>query len=131
MQRNLTPIGRYLIRLGLFVVLLALCGGCGKKIEQIPAFAPVNPAAFDAAVPEIKQAWDQALAESANNHFGAAIIVLRSLTFRDLTTEQRAALENANRVYENQLRQNANSGDEAARADLQKLGISPDAPKTK
>jgi hypothetical protein len=38
-------------------------------------------------------------------------------------------MHNAILVYEDQLRKQANSGDEAARANMEKLGINPNPPK--
>jgi hypothetical protein len=89
----------------MFVVasLAALLGGCGKNSSK----AGVDPKAFDAAAPEIKQVWDQAMAASASNDLGSAIATLRLLTRQDISMPQREAVHNALAAYEAKLKEDA------------------------
>jgi hypothetical protein len=115
-------------RLGLALILLAaVCNACGKKA---PALGPINPAAFDNAPAEIKEMWDRALAQGNNKEFSAAILTLRAMGRpASPTREQWEAMHNAVLKYENELRAKAQTGDESARADMEKLGVSPNPPK--
>jgi hypothetical protein len=116
-----------LTQLSLICVLLAiLCVGCGKKAVVL---GPVKPNAFDSAPEEIKQLWERSIAEAGSNQFAAAITTVQGMSREaHASLEQWQAMHDACLVYEDQLRKLANSGDEAARADMQKLGINPNPP---
>jgi len=87
----------------------------------------VDPKAFDAAAPEIKQVWDQAMA-AAGNDPGSAITTLRVLSRQDISLPQREAVRNALVVYEGKLREDAKRGDPAASKAMKDLGFSTSAP---
>ena len=111
-------------RLFMAIALAALVGGCGKKTAQ----ATVDPKAFDAAAPEVKQVWDQATAAAAAKDFGAAIASIRLLSRQEITVEQREAAHAALVAYESQLKEIARQGDPLANKSIKELGISPEAP---
>ena len=112
---------KYLMeRLGGAALLVALLCGCGKNLPK----PSVDPRAFDAAAPEIKQFWDEALAASAANDPGSAISSLRLLSRQNISPEQRQAAQNALAVYEAKLREDAKRGDPAASKAMEVLGIS-------
>ena len=83
-------------RLFVTALLAALLSGCGKN----PPKAEVDSKAFDAAAPEIKQVWDQAVAAAASNDFGSAIATLRVLSRNDTSLPQRETVRNARVAYE-------------------------------
>jgi hypothetical protein len=119
---------RFLTQLSfVFAILAILCGGCGKKAVVL---GPVKPNAFDSAPEEIKQLWEQSIAEAGSNQFATAILTLQGMSRQaHASLEQWQAMHNASLNYEDQLRKQANSGDETARADMQKLGINPNPPQ--
>lgn len=111
--------------LSAMLVLMAVCS-CTKQAPQ----AGIDPRAFDSAPPDIKQEWDKALAEAAQNDFGAAITTLRTLSRHGLSPELGKTAYDAIVVYEGKLREAARKGDAAAVKAMQGLGIStnPAAP---
>jgi hypothetical protein len=111
-------------RLFVAALLAALLCGCGRN----PPKAAVDPKAFDAAPPEIKQVWDQALAAAAGNDPGSAIATLRLLSRQDISLQQREAAHNALVVYEAKLREDAKRGNPAAHKAMKDLGLSTAAP---
>lgn len=112
-----------------FALFAILCVGCGgKKPETIKK---IDPAAFDSATPEIKQKWDLALEQSSTNSFSSAILTLRLLARENVTQEQYAALRNAMLNYEDQLRKIAKAGDEDAKKEMERIGVSPNPPTAK
>jgi hypothetical protein len=116
---------KYLMeRLGVVALLAALLCGCAKNSPR----PSVDPRAFDAAAPEIKQAWDEALAASAANDPGSAISSLRLLSRQNISLEQRKAAQNALVVYEAKLREDAKRGDPAARKAMEVLGFGSPTP---
>ena len=110
-------------RLFVAALLAAFLCGCGRN----PPKAVVDPKAFDAAAPEIKQVWDQAMA-AAGNDPGSAITTLRVLSRQDISLPQREAVRNALVVYEGKLREDAKRGDPAASKAMKDLGFSTSAP---
>jgi ABC-type uncharacterized transport system auxiliary subunit len=111
-------------RLFVAALLAALLCGCGRTPPQ----AAVDPKAFDAAAPEIKQVWDQVIAAAATNDLGSALITLRLLSRKDISLQQREAAHSAMVVYETKLREAARRGDPAANRTMKELGLSPATP---
>ncbi len=105
-------------------LLAAFLCGCGRN----PPKASVDPKAFDAAAPEIKQVWDQAMAAAASNDPGSAIVMIRLLSRQDISLPQREAAHNALVVYEAKLREDAKRGDPAALKAMKELGFRTAAP---
>ena len=112
-------------RLFVATILAALLCGCGRN----PSKAAVDPKAFDAAAPEVKQVWDQAMAAAASNDPGSAIATLRLLSRQDISPQQREALHNALAAYEMRLREDAKRGDPAANKAMKDLGLSSAPPR--
>ena len=111
-------------RLFMAAFLAALLCGCGKSGPK----AEVDPKAFDAAAPEIKQVWDQAIAAAASNDPASAIMTLRALSRQDISLPQRDAVHNALVAYESKLRENARKGDPAAAKAVKDLGLGAAVP---
>jgi hypothetical protein len=111
-------------RVFLAAFLAALLCGCGRSAPK----AAVDPKAFDAAAPEIKQVWDQAMAAAASNDPGSAITTLRVLSRQDISLPQREAVRSALVVYEEKLREDAKRGDPTALKSMKELGFSTAAP---
>ena len=91
-------------------LLAAFLCGCGRN----PPKASVDPKAFDAAAPEIKQVWDQAMASAARTILAPPLSMIRLLSRQDISLPQREAAHNALVVYEAKLREDAKRGDPAA-----------------
>ena len=116
---------KYLMeRLGLAALLVALLCGCAKSASK----PSVDPRAFDTAPPAIKQVWDEAVAASAANDPGSAILTLRVLSRQNISLEQRKAVQNALVAYEAKLREDAKRGDPAARKAMETLGFGSATP---
>jgi len=111
-------------RLFAAALLAVLLCGCGRH----PPKATVDPKAFDAAAPGIKQVWDQALAAAASHDPGFAIATLRLLSRQDISLPQREAVRNALMVYEARLREDAKGGDPVALKAMKNLGLSTAPP---
>jgi hypothetical protein len=111
-------------RLFVATILAALLCGCGRN----PSKAALDPKAFDAAAPEVKQVWDQAMAAAAGNDLGSAITTLRLLSRQDISQQQREAVHSALVVYEAKVREDAKRGDPAAHKAMKDLGLSTAAP---
>ena len=112
-------------RLFAAALLAALLCGCGGN----PPKAAVDPRVFDAATPEVKQVWDQAMAAAGGNDPGSAIATLRLLSRQDISPQQREALHNALVAYEIRLREDARRGDPAANKAMKDLGLSSAPPR--
>jgi hypothetical protein len=112
-------------RLFVAAFLAALLCGCGKNVPK----AAVDPKAFDAAAPEIKQVWDQALAAAASNDFASAILTLRLMSRQPLSPEQGKAAHDAIIFYVTKLREAAKSGDPAATKAMKELGFGAESGK--
>ena len=104
--------------LWLIAVVGTLFCGCGRNAPK----PGVDPRAFDAAPPEIKQVWDDALAASAQDDPGSAISILRILSRESLSREQQKTVYDAIVFYEVKLKENAKRGDPAAIKAMETLG---------
>jgi hypothetical protein len=128
--KQMYPVSLFSTLLGCLITLSAiLCIGCGGK--KTVTYTPVDSAAFDSANPEIKQMWDLALEQAGTNGFSPAVLTLRLLARENITPEQYAALRNASLNYEDQLRKQAAAGDEDAKKEMERIGVSPTPPKAK
>ena len=101
-------------------VLLVLAGlgviGCSRK-------SAAGASAFDQAAPEIKQAWEQAVAaDKANDYFAAVTGFHTIMVKRDKLTEaQIEAVNDACLAVNQRMMAAANNGDAAAKAASDKL----------
>jgi hypothetical protein len=107
-------------RLFVAAFLAALLCGCGKSSPKVE----VNAKAFDAAAPEIKQVWDQAMAAASSNDFGSAILTLRLMSRQPLLPDQGKAVYEAIVYYQSKLKEAAKQGDPAATKAMKELGFS-------
>jgi hypothetical protein len=130
MQRNPHLMKTFIARLScVFALLAVLCGGCGKK-NTAPVLVPIDPAAFNNAAPQIKQMWEKSIAEASSNEFGSAIMTLRLMSREvDYPADRWQVVRNATLSYEDQLRKKAAAGDESARKEMEKIGVSPNPPQ--
>ena len=100
--------------------LLALAGlfvtGCSRKTVA-------SASAFDQAAPEVKQAWDQAVAaDKANDYYTAVTSYHTVMAQKDKLTDGQIETANAACLAVNQrMFAAASSGDEAAKAASAKL----------
>jgi hypothetical protein len=106
-------------RLFVTAFLAVLLCGCGKNAPK----AAVDPKAFDAAAPEVKEVWDQAITAAASNDFGSAILTLRVMSRQALSAEQGKTAYDAIVFYESKLREAAKGGDPAATKAMKELGF--------
>ena len=101
------------------LLVLALLCGCSKESPK----PGVDPRAFDAAPPEIKQVWDQAMAASASNDLVSAILTLRMLGRQQISQELAKAASQAQLFYVTKLKEDAKRGDPAALEALETLRL--------
>jgi len=101
------------------LLVVALLCGCSKESPK----PGVDPKAFDAAPPEIKQVWDQAMTASASNDLVSAIMILRMLGRQQISQEQAKAACQAQVFYVAKLKEDAKRGDPAAIEALETLGL--------
>jgi hypothetical protein len=104
--------------LWLAAVVGTLFFGCARSTPQ----GEVDPKAFDAAPPEVKQVWDTALRTAEQHDPGSAISILRALSRQKLSQEQQKTVHDAMASYEVALKDAAKRGDAAARKSLETLG---------
>jgi len=103
----------------LLLTALAL-SGCHRQASS--KVSPGEQAAFNQAVPEIKELWDKALeADKANDYFAAESFLYKLLGQASLTPEQRSAAEKESTDVKRRLDAAAEKGDPAAKAALQQL----------
>jgi hypothetical protein len=100
-------------------LLLALCGvwaGCAKK-----ASSPAQ--VFEQATPEIKQAWNKAVAADKADDYVAAVTGYRELLLQKdkMSGEQAQALIDANLAVNQRLNAAFKQGDPAAKEAVGKL----------
>ena len=102
----------------LYVPLLTLfvwLSGCGGTSSS------AHTKAFESASPELKESWAKVQTAEASKDYVTAIMTLRTMLPRDLTKEQRAAVENAMNNCDSRLTKAANGGDAAAQKALETL----------
>ena len=102
----------------LAVVSTALFCGCGPGSSKVGS---ADLKAFDSASPELKELWQQSQAAAGTNDYVQAILALRALMPRDLSPEQRAAVETAMGAYDAKLARAAAHGDAEAQKALETL----------
>ena len=107
----------------LVTVSTALLCGCGSGSSKVGS---ADLKAFDSASPELKELWQQSQAAAGTNDYVQAILALRALMPRDLSPEQRAAVETAMGAYDAKLTRAAARGDPEAKKALETLRT-PDA----
>jgi hypothetical protein len=108
----------------IFAVLLAVLavfvyGGCKKASASGPTTAEIK--AFDAATPEVKQAWQAALDADRTNDYVKGLSLCSSLLGETLPPEQRNAVARLSTSLKQRMSDAADKGDAAAQAAVQEL----------
>ena len=98
--------------------VLLLCAGCGEKTSQLNS---EQSKAFAGATPEVKQAWEKALAADKAGNFEAAVTAMDSLKTMSLSELQVQALEAERFAFGERLMAAVNKNDPAALAVLKKI----------
>jgi hypothetical protein len=88
-----------------------LVAGCGQKTATI---TPAQSSAFDSAPPEVKQAWDKALAADKANDYVTAEASLAGLQKMILSDAQTQALNAEHDAFGERLMKAAEKNDPAA-----------------
>ena len=91
--------------------LTFLSAGCGKQTAKVDS---TEAKAFDSAPPEIKEAWDQALAADAATNYVETVKLLKSLRSMPLSEPQFVALEKETADFNQRLFGAAGKHDPAA-----------------
>ncbi|MGA2865402.1 MAG: hypothetical protein ABSF95_13085 [Verrucomicrobiota bacterium] len=121
MKSNTIPARRWIrsvAALGLVLSLGLACAGCKKSDNQ----GAVDAKAFQAAAPEIKAAWDRALAAAQSNDYAAAYLTLRQLRAQsDLTPGQLEAINAQSTLVNDRMAAAAQKGDTNALQAIQEI----------
>lgn len=88
-----------------------LVGGCGQKTATITS---AQSSAFDSAPPDVKQAWDKALAADKANDYVTAAASLDSLQKMILSDQQTQALSAERDAFNTRLMKALDKNDPAA-----------------
>ena len=109
------------IWLNFFLTLCVALTGCGKHHPEIKA----DTSAFDNAAPEIKVAWDTAVAADATNDYVTAITSYSQILSQqtNLSDVQITTAKQAYVVLSQRLAAASMQGDPAARQALTTLGV--------
>jgi hypothetical protein len=99
---------------------LGVLAGCSAKKGPT-----IDPNAFAAAPPEIKQAWDEASAADRTNGYAPAQTLYFALMREKLTPQQRQAVEQASTALNDRFTAALQKGDPAAQAALAELRAHP------
>jgi hypothetical protein len=96
----------------LVVVSTALFCGCGQGKSKVDS---ADLKVFDSAPAELKDLWLQSQAAAGTNDYVQAMLALRALMQRELSPEQRAAVETTMGAYDAKLSRAAARGDAEAK----------------
>jgi|GEM_PF-944285 len=115
MRTDLVPAKRglnSLAALGLLLLLACALAGCKKAAPSADAEAAAGTKLFQSAPPEIKAAWDGALAAIQTNDQAAGYVALSQLRAQSgLTPDQNEAIDAQRRRINTQLAAAAQQGD--------------------
>ncbi len=101
-----------------FANALLFVAGCGQKGAKLTS---EQSKAFDGAPPEVKQAWEKALAADKANDYMVAQTSLDSLNHMILSDAQRQALETENTAFGLRLMQAVEKNDPVAVKAVQEI----------
>jgi len=103
----------FIVKTCLFFLVVSALAGCSKSSDAI---ASSRSKAFDSASPQIKTAWENAIAAAKSHDYALAITGLNSLASdTNLTAEQLQAVRDTGRAVSDEMRAALNRGDENAK----------------
>jgi len=109
----------FIVKACLFCLFVSLLAGCGKSSDAI---ASKRSKAFDSASPQIKTAWENAVAAAKSHDYALAITGLNSLAAdTNLTAEQLQAARDTGFAVSEEMRAAFNRGDENAKKAVEDL----------